>query len=134
MSEKGEKTCPCCKKSKLVDDFHKNKSRKDGVAAYCKSCKSEKRKTEYWANPEENRRLSAEQTRKTRYGITGPEYHKMVSDQKGVCFLCGNPENSKQKSTTRLLAVDHCHKTGRVEPYCVKIATRLWGFSKTIQF
>jgi hypothetical protein len=34
------KTCPKCKLSKSLDDFHKNKSNKDGHQTYCKACTS----------------------------------------------------------------------------------------------
>jgi hypothetical protein len=38
------KYCPHCQTSKLLTDFSKNKSRKDGLMGYCKPCQQEKRK------------------------------------------------------------------------------------------
>ena len=35
------KVCSKCKKEKAIQDFSKNKSRKDGLAHYCKPCASE---------------------------------------------------------------------------------------------
>ena len=32
------KYCPCCKETKPFDFFSRNKTRKDGLQAYCKSC------------------------------------------------------------------------------------------------
>lgn len=45
---------------------------------------------------------------KNRYGITSEEYGWMLSFQAGVCAVCKTDEAGKS------LAVDHCHKTGRV--------------------
>lgn len=33
-----EKRCPQCKEIKMFSEFYKNKSRKDGLSVYCKSC------------------------------------------------------------------------------------------------
>lgn len=53
---------------------------------------------------------------KIRYGISSNDYDKMFQTQDGKCAICGNPETathnfSKNKQS---LAVDHCHKTGKV--------------------
>ena len=42
------------------------------------------------------------------YGITVDVYDAMLHAQDGRCFLCGIRPQGKR------LAVDHCHKTGRV--------------------
>lgn len=36
-----KKKCSKCKKEKIIDEFPKNKSRKDGLHHYCKICNSE---------------------------------------------------------------------------------------------
>lgn len=36
------KTCSCCEKDKPLDEFHKNRTRKDGRHLYCKDCRREK--------------------------------------------------------------------------------------------
>jgi hypothetical protein len=43
------------------------------------------------------------------YGISVEQYDEMFETQGGVCARCGNPPQEIKK-----LAVDHCHKTGRV--------------------
>lgn len=51
------------------------------------------------------------------YGITLEEYNEMLSEQQGVCAICGNPPYLVGTGGTTLpgsLAVDHCHKTGAV--------------------
>ena len=42
-----------------------------------------------------------------KYGIRLLDYNNLLKKQKGVCGICGN------KCRVRL-AVDHCHKTGKV--------------------
>lgn len=44
MNELEYKCCPCCDTWKLLSEFSKIKSRKDGLNVYCKKCYSEKRK------------------------------------------------------------------------------------------
>ena len=44
------------------------------------------------------------------YGITSDDYNRMLAEQGGGCKLCGwAPQRGHRR-----LAVDHCHKTGRV--------------------
>lgn len=65
---------------------------------------------------ENNPSKAAEYDYKRRYGITLDVYHEMFKDQNGVCAICGNKETAVDRTTqeTRRLAVDHCHKTGKV--------------------
>lgn len=44
-----------------------------------------------------------------RYGLTPEDYDDMVHAQDGACAIC-----EARCPTGRRLAVDHCHKTGRV--------------------
>ena len=36
----GNKLCICCKITKDVNEFHKNKSKKDGLQDHCKVCRN----------------------------------------------------------------------------------------------
>ena len=53
---------------------------------------------------------------KKRFGITLDEWNRMLDEQQGVCKLCSQPETKLDHRTKqpRRLAVDHCHKTGKV--------------------
>ena len=53
---------------------------------------------------------------KKAYGITLDEYEQMLTDQNGKCAICGGDEPAVNPTTQkpRNLAVDHCHKTGKV--------------------
>jgi hypothetical protein len=52
---------------------------------------------------------------KKRYGITIEQYEEMNQKQNGLCAICKRPETRKKvDGTTRVLSVDHCHKSGQV--------------------
>jgi hypothetical protein len=53
---------------------------------------------------------------KLRYGITPQDYEQMHQAQNGLCAICGNPETARHNKSNEVqkLAVDHCHKTGKV--------------------
>lgn len=46
---------------------------------------------------------------KKRYGITLNQYNSLVKYQNGQCLICKGNQNLR-----RPLAVDHCHKTGKI--------------------
>ena len=46
------KVCSKCKVDKPVNEFHKNRSRKDGLGHYCKLCARAATRTNYRINPE----------------------------------------------------------------------------------
>lgn len=66
------------------------------------------------------------------YGITIEEYDAMNLKQKGVCAICKQPETKLNKNgTVHKLAVDHCHKTGKVRGLlCFKCNAAIGFFEK----
>jgi hypothetical protein len=46
---------------------------------------------------------------RVKFGITPEAYEALLQRQGGVCAIC-----AKAETTGRRLAVDHCHKTGRI--------------------
>ena len=50
-----------------------------------------------------------------RYGISMEDWNKMLDSQGGCCAMCQKP----QQSLNYRLAVDHCHKTGKVRALLV---------------
>lgn len=72
-------------------------------------------------------RQSSRKTRLKKLGINENEYNEMFLKQNGVCAICsGKPDTQWKK-----LAVDHCHKTGKVRGLlCMVCNTMLGRFEK----
>jgi len=55
---------------------------------------------------------------RTRFNISLKEYNNILKRQKGVCAICKKQEKIKYSNgkvkTKRRMAIDHCHKTGKV--------------------
>lgn len=58
----------------------------------------------------------SERKMKKKYGIGMKEYSEMLEAQGHVCAICKQEETAVQGNTQviRKLAVDHCHKSGKV--------------------
>lgn len=101
------KKCIDCQKVVLERDFYKDSTKVNGYKSYCKTC-ARKRVTKYkktkGSDYLKDRRLM------DVYGITLETYNKMFLEQKGCCYICKNHQSLFQRS----LAVDHCHRTGKV--------------------
>jgi hypothetical protein len=82
------KKCSRCGIRKLLKEFHKQRSRRDGRQAYCKECNSKiPTKRAY--------RILSE------YGITEKRYDELLASP---CAICGHPSQH----------LDHDHATGQV--------------------
>lgn len=95
------KRCPDCKQFKPLEDFPRNRNCKDGRHTYCKVCNNARSK-------ESRDRLhggSRHYHLKRRYGIGADEVDAMITEQGGVCAVCGRPDPEH---------VDHDHATGAV--------------------
>jgi hypothetical protein len=67
-----------------------------------------------WYRANRDKAMDAEMRR--HFGISMADYHAMMVEQGSVCAICGNPESRVDHRTKlpRRLAVDHCHKSGKV--------------------
>jgi len=70
---------------------------------------------EYYKKPQSpviRRRYSL----KKKYGLTIEQYDEMLQKQNNVCAICQEPSLSLDPRTNKVrrLAVDHCHKTGKI--------------------
>lgn len=107
--------CSKCKEQKKSDQFYKNRSLKNGLANWCKSCCSESAeehkernrnyKKGYYREHKDRLRNSELQA---RYGITQERWESILIAQEGVCACCFGPPSS------RGWQVDHDHITGQV--------------------
>lgn len=65
---------------------------------------------------------------KRDFGITFDQYEKMRIGQDNKCAICKNPETRSVSKSGKIndLAVDHCHKTGKIRGLlCGKCNTAL---------
>lgn len=51
---------------------------------------------------------------KRTYSITASEYSIMLEQQGNVCAICKKPETAIRNGKLQLLAVDHCHSSGKI--------------------
>jgi len=80
-------------------------------------------------NPAKTDRISFNSHTKTKYGITFEQYEEMVSNQSGLCGLCGEPNKLKTR-----LHVDHNHSTGQIRKLlCHHCNTGLGGFFESVE-
>lgn len=64
------------------------------------------------------------------YNITENDYNKMFVEQNGCCAIC----NMHQSEFKRVLAIDHCHNTGKVRGLlCIKCNMCLGGVNDNIE-
>lgn len=142
------KHCHKCETTKSVDQFNKDRSRKDGLQPVCRECtktywrksypqnaeRDRKRaRQRYWQNPD----ASWAQGLKQNYGMTAEQYEELYKKQSGVCAICGKPETRKTRTLgkrIKKLAVDHDHGTGKVrELLCHKCNMGLGSFNHDVE-
>ena len=100
--------CSICEEEKVLDDFYKQKSKRNGRASACKPCTLARfNRTHY----------------RRKYGVEREDILAMLESQGHKCKTCGKsageeamngqcPTNSRYSTVG--LVVDHCHETGKV--------------------
>ena len=73
------KKCGCCKVDKSLNNFNKDKAKKDGLQSYCRECASDIKRKEYWRKKSESDGLfSVYYLPEEHYvGITGCVWQRM---------------------------------------------------------
>ena len=126
-----DKVCTKCKVLKDYSAFGKCAKTYDGLNAWCRECFSAqyyknhehnllKSKRNYQKNKDKkkiydkqyniiNREKVSKRKKfqhlKARYNLSEDQYNQLIASQGGRCYICND--------LTRL-AVDHCHRTGKV--------------------
>lgn len=108
QAPKTSKRCSDCRRVLALESFHKNRLAADGREFYCRQCKNRRSRERRKAHPAARETARAAHLLRT-YGISRDQYEALLVDQGGVCAICGQPER-----TTRRMAVDHDHKTGKI--------------------
>ena len=102
------KTCTACKETKDTGLFVADHRIQSGIGSKCKACMAviNKRNRELRGTTDTERNTRYQKT----YGITLERYENMLMEQDNQCAGCGKTEQENKKR----LAVDHCHKTGKI--------------------
>jgi hypothetical protein len=100
------KTCSKCGRELPATAGYFNKNRK-GLRGECKACQAEYRCAYRLANRGKER----EDKLRANYGLTPGDYDRLLALQGGRCASCGKTPGEVGAA---FLAVDHCHRTGRV--------------------
>jgi hypothetical protein len=119
------KTCSHCKIAKPLDAFCRDRSKKDGRHTQCKPCQYRHKPSEetlakrrqYAAryrqeNADKFRAGVRSATLRKKYGIDSEGYDRLLTEQGGVCAICG--AGTSRTTWTKRLHVDHNHETGEV--------------------
>lgn len=95
------KRCTRCKEDKDLEDYHRDRSKKDGRKTRCAECENACKRQAYDPKKRKNWDLIR------RYGIDLTEYDAMEARQDGLCAIC-------LAEPAETLNVDHCHDTGTI--------------------
>lgn len=110
------KWCSGCERDRPTGEFYKNRSKKDGLANWCRECtktyNNAGRSMSYYfkkkaANPVAIAGYQRRTRLKNRYGLTEDDYDVLNEMQAGRCAICLNVPDYR-------LFVDHDHATGKV--------------------
>lgn len=110
----GHKRCPACATVKVVEDFPRNRSARDGRGGYCKPRHSAKGKATYTRLYGGTRHYHLQR----RYGISAEKVEGLIKEQGGVCAICLTASRSTSTTTTG---------QARSEAFCASTATVAWG-------
>ena len=98
------KACTKCGEVKDLSAFYRKSTMKDGRQSHCKVCQNQRTKAWHNANPDSKKNTDLQRF----YGISLTDYNRMFEEQGGRCKICDQEQPGKR------LAVDHCHRTGKV--------------------
>lgn len=102
------KTCTKCSRTKPLAEFQKHSNTRDKLRPDCRSCqKTYQAASRKKHGPEYYKRYDL----KRFYGMTLEEYQQRLTDQNGLCAICGTDQ---PRGPANVLAVDHDHKTKKV--------------------
>lgn len=69
-------------------------------------------RTKEWAEKFPDKRIDARL--KNKFGLTLEEYKKILERQGGQCYVCARIPEEYRNKEARMLAVDHCHSSGKI--------------------
>lgn len=116
-----------------------NREHKKENARYSKTWRAKhpkKVKAQSAKYAKKNKELNRKNLLKSRYGITPEEYNQMYDLQQGRCNICGEFKKragDAGSDGTKVLCIDHNHKTNKVRKLLCNFCNRLLGYAKDSQ-
>lgn len=117
---KADRKCSKCSETKPPSEFYRPRD------SACKVC-WRKQVSEYqkrnrpkiiarianWIreNPDKHKEYCRRSSIRKRYGLTHDQYEAMFAAQDGRCAIC---RTRAEDAPRRILAIDHCHSTGKI--------------------
>ena len=122
-----------CKRALPIESFKRRvvSSPDSGWKSACNECNLARRKEIYHErkHPDQQR----EKNLRKSFGLGVDDYETILRNQDYRCKLCGVSAEEEKKRTSKRLAVDHCHTTGKIRGLlCRKCNTGLGNFNDDI--
>lgn len=125
-----ERICIQCLQSKpLATSFDNHKRR-------CRKCVSANQMARKKADSDYRERMNRSYRKhqlKKKFGMTPADYNRLFHSQGGCCAICRRPETGKHPRGVNgiaRLAIDHCHKSGKVRGLLCMNCNHLLGKAK----
>ncbi len=118
--EQKQRVCVNCREEKPLSEFRRCNNGHDGMSYFCNLCRrllTESERTRimqrhrYHSRGDDYKRSF---DLKRNYNISTEQYAKLLEAQGGKCAICGCQETKVMRGKVMYLAVDHCHKTGKI--------------------
>lgn len=119
--------CSKCLIDKPIDQFQRRKTVIHRVYSWCKKCvnanTNEWRKTKGGRDKERNLHLTKS------FNITIEQYNAIAASQDNKCAICNQLESyiTPKMNKPASLAVDHCHKTGKIRALLCRRCNQVLG-------
>lgn len=102
------KWCKWCNRAKSRSEFRRSETYRDKLNGRCKECQSRRDAEHYLKNKEHICRQTNDRHLFREFGLTRSQYDTMFEARDGLCGIC------KRSQPEKKLAVDHCHRTGKI--------------------
>ncbi len=139
-------TVKICKKHGLLS--YEDTILREGKYLRCRLCRFEASNAWQKRNPDKvkihkrdtylrNSARYAQDSILRQKGISLESYEELIAKQNNLCLICHREETTRQRKdgTRSPLAIDHCHKTGKIRGLlCRKCNTGIGLFDENIEF
>ena len=122
------KTCIKCGVTKSLDQYYKDRAKKDGIRNCCAECDRKKGELRRKAFPDKVKNEVRNSKYIKKYGITAKEVNNMFLDQNGKCNICAT-----ELQEGIFTCVDHDHDSGKVRSLLCRMCNLLLGNARESQ-